>query len=258
MAKAKRVPTRWGVLGGFKMADRSAEEIANDCTSEFGLEDGQIVLKLTNSVSQLSLEWRAFLYFFCGPKERVAVLNQASGLTAQLLQNLLWDNALLKIRKLTDPAIQSGKLNLSLEQLVRIAKDNKQLNISSSFAGLKLSCKTSRLYADKYIAHTDLAHAIGDDTVMVVRRDTTAAVKAIMEFVHGFHSRVRDVHYKLLPLTSVNDEQQFLERIFLGNNAANQKEAEKIAKAKAGDWQALNEPLVPSWIWDSAFRDDPF
>ncbi|WP_155947333.1 hypothetical protein [Pseudorhodobacter ferrugineus] len=240
------------------MADRSAEEIANDYTSEFGLEDGQIILKLTNSVSQLSLEWRAFLYFFCGPKERVAVLNQASGLTAQLLQNLLWDNALLKIRKLTDPAIQSGKANLSLEQMVRIAKGYKQLDTSSSFAGLKLACKTSRLYADKYIAHTDLAHAIGDDTVMVVRRDTTAAVKAIMEFVHEFHSRVRDVHCKLLPLTSVDDEQQFLERIFLGNNAANEIEAGKLAKAKAGDWQAFNEPLVPCWIWDSGFRDDPF
>ncbi|MGJ8610123.1 MAG: hypothetical protein ACSHWY_03445 [Octadecabacter sp.] len=240
------------------MTTKDHDEIAADYIKEFGETDGLLVHRLTSSVSQLILQWRMFLFFYCGPSERVDVLNEASGLTAKTLQNLLWDNTILTVRRLTDSEKSRGEINVSLAHFLRISRSKGYDSLKAPYEELLLSCASTRRYATKYIAHSDFEHAAGKKVSPTNRGETTRAVKEISNFVQLFHSLVRDVHYEMVPTTSTADEQQFLQRLYQGNLSSAAVRAERIRQAKAGDWNSATEPKHPEWLSDYYFRDDPF
>ncbi len=225
---------------------------------EFGEDDGFLIHVLTNRTSQLALEWRFFLYFFCGSEKRVQVLKDASPIVAQTLSNSLWDNALTTIRRLSDDTHKSGNRNVSLGHLERIAEEGGVDELLGQFAELQTTARPIRKYVDRYIAHADYSTSKGDKIVTVTRRETTDAVKGIVFIVTRFHELVRDTTYCLLPLTTVADEQQFLMRLYQGIRFDASEKAEHLASAKLGvDRENFYDDL-PDWIWDPAFRDDPF
>ena len=199
-----------------------------------------------------------FLYFFCGPKERVDALNAASGLTGKVIQNALWDNALLKIRRLTDPRRKGGNTNLSLEVLREVAKRRSDQDLTADYDAMIALVQPARAYARKYLAHSDFDHALGKRSTSVRRGETTAAVRAMMKFTATFHQRVRNVTYRLMPITTVEDEQQFLLRLHLGNLANEEAEARSLQLAREGGSWTVDRPDIPVWVFDPAFRDDPF
>lgn len=235
------------------MTTLSADQVRAKFVSEFGTIDGIIINNLTNKVSNLILRWNTFLYFYCGPKERVETLNSASGRMARLLADLLWDDTLLRIRQLTDPAKKGKNENLSLAQLTRIAKA-KGVDLESLEATTRNACTPAQTYATKHLAHLDVGHALGDMDSPVTRCQTTAAVKAIAAFVHEFHLSVNGAEYRLTPIRSHDAEEVFLLRLHQGIEAEKVLEAAAIQAHRKGDWGAINRPDIPSWIHD---RDDP-
>lgn len=230
------------------MTNKSAKEVLSDYEAVFGPKDGPIIRNLTDKVSNLALRWGVFLYFFAGRKERVEVLNEASGFTANLLQGLLWDNALMRIRQLTDPEKTKNNDNLSLQHLVRIAKKYRDIDLSEAHETTFGMCRISRDYAAKYLAHMDLAHSLGDKKTRITRGQTTEAIRAICKFVQEFHLRVRDVDCLIMPIMSSDDHQQFLLRLYQGNQAEKTFRAESYAAAMSGDQRALKRTDIPDWV----------
>ncbi|WP_162931796.1 AbiU2 domain-containing protein [Sulfitobacter sp. D7] len=240
------------------MTTRTHDEIAAEYAKDFGEADGFLVHRLTNSVSQLILQWRMFLFFYCGPLERIEVLNEASGLTARTFQNLLRDNTILNVRRLTDREKSRGEINVSLAHLLRISREKGIACLDVPYEELLSSCETTRRYADKHIAHSDFDHAAGRKISSTNRGETTKAIKEISSFVQLFHKKITDVSYELVPRTSVSDEQQFLKRLYLGNQSSVEQTSEKIRQAKAGDWDSAFQSIYPDWLSDDHFRDNPF
>ena len=215
----------------------------------FGADDGRAVQVITNSICQLYQEWRLFLYFFAGAKERVDVLNAASGMTARTLQNTLWDSALLKVRRLTDPAKQGSNENLSLERLVSIALNSKSVDLKPAYSELVEKVSTCRKYTDKNLVHRDLRNALSARIETIDRRATTDAICAIGSFVRAFHRKTRDVDLLLMPITGSDDEQRFLLRLHLGNETARRRNEER-KKAQSGNFEDLFKSGAPEWIYD--------
>ena len=238
------------------MGDKSADEVLFELVAKFGDVDGFLVHRLTNSVSQLALQWRVFLYFYCGAKERVDVLNEASGFVSKIIQDTLWDNAILTIRRLTDPEESGKDTNVSLKHLLRIAGQNNELE--RKYDDMVECCRNSRRYASKLVAHSDLKHAAGKKTAATTRGETTKAVKSIILFVQEFHLLTRDTDYQLLPITTIQDEQQFLHRLHQGNGAARLAEKERREALQKSDYERAKGNGIPEWIYDAKARDEPF
>lgn len=228
----------------------SEDEVADQYAAIFGKKDGQIVKNLSFKVSNLALRWQMFLYFFCGPTERVDVLNEASGRTAKVLTSLLWDDALLRVRQMTDPAKTKWNDNLSLEHLVRVAHKINGIDLEGDRLRTLEACRPAKEYATKNLAHLDLEHALGDQTTNVTRGQTTEAIRAICKFVQEFHLQVRDTTYVILPIGNSEDESQFLLRLYQGNRAEKDLKAASRAAAEAGDIGAIKRPDIPDWIWE--------
>ena len=230
--------------------DLSPKEVERNYAEKFGEHDGKTVLMITNSTSQLYQEWRLFLYFFTGPTERVDALNAASGTTARVLQNLLWDSAIMKVRRLTDPAKTGSNRNLSIQKLVQIASEKSSVDLRDSYNEVLEKVRACRKYADKHLVHRDLYHAIGPAQIGVNRKETTDAVRSIGRFVKEFHQVTRDTDYLLMPMSHPENEQQFLMRLHLGNERAEQLKTERYQKAITGELRDSSEYDWPNWIFD--------
>lgn len=227
----------------------TSEQVLASYVAKLGKRDGKIVQILTDKVINLNLRWRMFLYFFAGPKERLGVLNEASGLTAFVLQGLFWDDTLTRIRRLMDPAIDRKFENLSLEQLVKIARKNS-VDLQAAYDTGRAACEPAGRHANKYIAHADLQHAMGDKASQVTRKDVTVAIEAIELFVQKFHRDVRGVTQGLRAEIPAGDHQQFLKRLYLGNADEKNRSVALDAGPASGDWSALEHTDYPRWIWD--------
>lgn len=240
------------------MSSYSAEEVSANYEKMFGEEDGAVVHRLTDSVSQLFHEWRLFLYLFCGRRERVDALNAASGSTAKVLGNLLWDNTVLKIRALTDDEKAGSNRNMSLENLCRIAKRFDVEDLNGPFDEMRVKCAKSRKYADKYLSHRDFHHSVGRKSSTITRGETTASVEAIGSFVRLFHSRVRDTDYQLAPVMGANNEEQFLALLHLGALKYEEMRAAEIEDMRAGRYDSSSRYEWPEWVWANELRGTSF
>lgn len=235
------------------------DEICAKYIADFGQKDGPIIHHITQKVANLALRWRVFLYLYCGPQERVDTLNAGSGLIAKMLQDLIWDDTLLRIRQLTDHAKQRKGENLSLPHLEIIA-GKKGIDLAGAYQSTSELCAPARAFVDKRIAHLDLQHVLGDIQTDVNRAQTTEAVRAISRFVRTFHSMVRNSQFSLMPHMSPDDETRFLLRLYQG------VQLEKVLEAaarqtfmdqnwtQAGVSLGYNRPDIPAWIHE---RDDP-
>ena len=240
------------------MDSKDASEIEAEYTATFGREDGLAIQRLTNGVSQLCIEWRMFLYFFAGPTERVDTLNAASGLTARMISNTFLDNALSKIRRLTDRYKSGSNKNLSLEALKIIADSHSGVDLSSEYDAMMEVVQPARKYADKYLAHYDFHHALGDKKLTLRLKEITEAIRALKEFTRIFHLKVRETDYVLMPITTAKDEQRFLLCLHLGVQSDAANAAALSEGVRKGDVREFKRSDIPSWIADPLFRDDPF
>lgn len=236
----------------------SHDETERNYIEFFGEDDGRTVHIITNSISQLYQEWRLFLYFFTGPKERVEVLNVASGTTARTIQNLLWDSALMKVRRLTDPARSRSNRNLCIQKLVQIAQESCSADLSVSYEDVLGKVKTCRKYTDKHLVHRDLSHALGKAETSIDRKATTEAIRSIGGFIKKFHLITRDTEYLLMPMSGIEDEQQFLMRLYLGNERAIHLEKERYERAMAGELTDFSEYERPEWIVEQKMQTPSF
>lgn len=239
------------------------EEMHKQYIEKFGENDAIIIQNITYKVANLALRWRIFLYLFCGPPERVDALNAASDMMTKMLRDLLWDDALMRVRQLIDPHRQRKDYNLSLEHLSLIAHTNS-IDISERYRETKEICDAAKLYVDKHIAHIDYNHAVGEGETKVTRGQTTDAIRAIFQFVQVFHTKVRGVNYELMPYTFPDDETQFLLRIYQGVQSEKFLEAEARANFLAQGWQqagtsaGYSRPDIPPWIYEKRKTDDLF
>jgi hypothetical protein len=134
-------------------------------------------LELSGYPLWINSKWAEYVVLFGTSSERVALLNEASPSFAHLLQDALWENVLLHIARLTDPAMSCGKTNLSLAALAAAidrpatrAKAEAKVQVALS------SSKFARDWRNRHIAHKDLHLALekGSTPLAVASRNLVA------------------------------------------------------------------------------------
>ena len=67
---------------------------------------------LRNLHAYIEIKWAEYKELFGTSPRRIELLNSAAGLFFRILQDTLWEDALLHLCRLTDPAKMHGKENL--------------------------------------------------------------------------------------------------------------------------------------------------
>ncbi len=154
---------------------------------------------ITVQATNLSLRWKTYLEISASGSERVELLNQSAGTFFAVVQRSLFDDCIMAVCRLTDPAKSSGKSNLSLFHLINTLEDGELKNeVSSLVDQAKKAASFQRNHRDKRIAHSDL-ELITNDSAMPQIEPATAekmnyAIEAIWEPVRKIEASLGDTH----------------------------------------------------------------
>jgi len=146
------------------------DEVRAEHLATMGPRLGPVYHVLWNEVVWLHAKWKEYKELYGEKPTRVDLLNRAAGLFFRIVQDALWEDALLHLARLTDPPRSAGKENLTLLRLPSLVDDNglrRQLDAPLTQAQAKTAF--ARDWRNRHIAHRDLAKALGQGAKPLTR-----------------------------------------------------------------------------------------
>ena len=184
---------------------KTADEVRNEHLQVLGPELGTFYHALQNEVTWIHAKWLEYRKLYAGSEKRVDLLNRVAGFFFRVVQDVLWEDVLLHIARLTDPLKSAGKPNLTIHRLAElipvpnVAEDVRQLvHVAAG------KCAFARDWRNRHLAHRDLDLAMENKQATplpgVSRQVVTealAAIAAVLNRVesHYFHSEVAFGHF---------------------------------------------------------------
>jgi len=178
---------------------KTAKEVRNEHLRTLGPTLGPLYDALYNEVVWLHAKWNQYRILYAESPERVELLNRTAGFLFRMIQNVLWEDVLMHIARLTDPPKSAGKDNLSLR---RLPKALDELALSAEVATLVEEAEKAALFArgwrNRRLAHMDLKLALEDRAEPLPRvsrhnvEQTLGAMAAILNriWVHFTHGEI--------------------------------------------------------------------
>lgn len=93
--------------------ERTADQALAENIRVMGKDLGELYSALWQEVAWVHSKWAEYVQLFGVKESRIDLLNRAAPRFARLLQDSLWEDVLLHIARLTDPAKSMGKSNLN-------------------------------------------------------------------------------------------------------------------------------------------------
>ena len=121
----------------------------------------ELLDEIEQDLFRFSLIWENFRHLFATDKKHVDIMNAVSGGFFVLTQQLLFDDAILRVSKLTDPAGNKHQENMSLELLLRLTEwetndPAKWRKYRTRLDAVEVACKPCRDHRNKRISHKAL------------------------------------------------------------------------------------------------------
>jgi len=148
---------------------------------QFGPCLGPIYSALCSDVLSLHLKWLEYRDLYAASPERIDLLNDTAPGFFALLQDVLWDDVLLHVVRLTDPAHQGSNRNLTLCSLGPAVTDAALRNRVDDLVKQSVAAADfARLHRNKRLAHQDRRYALDRSTSLSFgSREQVEAVLAL-------------------------------------------------------------------------------
>lgn len=172
-----------------------------DTEASFVAQMGEILgiefSALWQEVAWLYVKWAQFVELFGDKPERIDMLNSAARVFFRVVQDTLWEDTLLHIARLTDPAESPGgkkRTNLTIQNLSNLVSDpilKDDVRKLSEIASTK--SKFCRDWRNRHIAHRDRALALGRSATPLEPasrksvNDAMAAIADVLKKVGGHY-----------------------------------------------------------------------
>lgn len=151
---------------------------------------GELFHLIWSEVAALNLNWNTFVELFGRNQERVEILNYCASSFFFRAQLLFWDDAFLRLSRLTDNPGNAKQENAALSLLLsrlqpHLAPDSYSV-LADLFQKIQAAVEKIRFRRNKAIAHSDLAVLIGprDALEEVTRVSVDHAVTLVAELIN--------------------------------------------------------------------------
>ncbi len=163
----------------------TAEEKQTEYAKHMGTPLGEQFSALWQEMAWLYLKWGEYDELFGKKPSRVQLLNDAAPVFFFVVEKVLWDDTLLHIARLTDPAQSVGKgnrTNLTIQALPDLVDASIKKSIAGFVDVAVRRAKFCRDWRNRYIAHRDLALAL-DDSVNPLKPASRKKVRQALEAI---------------------------------------------------------------------------
>jgi len=170
--------------------------IATAPIAPIGAEDLLEIIK--QEAFRLRYTWMNFRFLFAGEKKHVDMMNAAGPGFFAMTQRMIFDDVILAICRLTDPAANRSQENTTLKRLLQAtdwqtSDPAKHVVFSTKITAVDVACDGCRQHRNKRISHADLAFSQKALTL------PEATMKMIDGAVAGIEDFIRDINYELHP-----------------------------------------------------------
>lgn len=215
---------------------KTADEVRAEQLVVLGVDLGIFYGALQSEVTWCHAKWQQYRTLFGHSEGRVNLLNESAGFFFKIVQDVLWEDVLLHLARLTDPPKSAGKPNLTIHRLpdlisdAVLAEDVRRLAESAS-----LKCAFAREWRHRHLAHRDLdlalnrVHALPLPSVSrQAVTEATAAIASVLNRVesHYFDSQVAFEHFV------AHDDANALVYYLARAVRSEQRQRERFAKGK--------------------------
>lgn len=162
----------------------------------------QVYDALRIEVTWLHGRWICYRQLFAGSPERIDMLNECASVFFLIIQDVLLDEVMLSLSKLTDPAKTGKNENMSLEQLQTLLEAyGDAIHASKSrliLDKLHDQCAPFRNWRDKQLAHLDLHTSMKSSPNPlpgVSREMIGGALSTVRDYLNAIEQHYNDSEY---------------------------------------------------------------
>jgi hypothetical protein len=143
------------------MTYQTAEQAKQEYIAKMGDKLGPQYHALQQELIYLHRKWMEYVALFGTKPTRIQLLNATASVFFRTVQDVLWDDMLLHIARLTDPSVTGKFYNLTLQNLPELIADEQ---LKAKVAPLVKSALDQsafcRDWRNRLVAHRDLDTAI--------------------------------------------------------------------------------------------------
>lgn len=224
---------------------QTGEQVERAHLKAFGPESGPLYHALHNEVSWIHAKWLEYRKLFAKSEERIDLLNETAGFFFRVVQDVLWDDVLLHIARLTDPAEQGRFQNLTLPRLAEAFSDTEVgPELALSVDAVLSKAEFAREWRNRRIAHRDLPLALDSKAMPlpgISRQHVEAVLASIRQAMNLLHREYvgGDMAFELF-LTH-DDADSLVHHLSL----ASWLETRRMERARAGEWRPEDSEYPP-------------
>ena len=142
---------------------KTAQQVRDEHLSVLGQDLGSLYHALYNEVTWLHAKWNQYRILFAESPARIELLNDVAGFFFRVIQDVLWEDIVLHLARLTDPPQSVGKDNLTLLRLAEAVKEPAlSLEVKNLAEQAKAAADFARVWRNRHLAHRDLALGVDD------------------------------------------------------------------------------------------------
>ena len=160
-----------------------------------GNELGSLYSELWQQLVWLHMKWAEYRELFGSKQSRITLLNEAAPFFFYVIQDVMWNDILLHICKLTDPPNSAGKSNLSVTRLPAAINDNvTSTEVQKLCDAAQTATGFCRDWRNRRISHLDLDLALGQPAQPLSpasRDDVTKALASLTQILDAV-----SIHYQ--------------------------------------------------------------
>lgn len=161
-------------------------------TVNISIDADELLELISQEAFRLRYAWNNFKALFAGERENVDILNAAGPGVFGMLQRMLFDDAILQISRLTDPATNARQENTTLRRLILatgwdVNEPARYAEFMTKADAVDAACADCRKHRNKRISHRDLAWttkalSLPEGTMRMV----DSAINSIESFIRDF------------------------------------------------------------------------
>jgi len=185
--------------------EQTAEQVRQEYLDKLGTKLGPVFSELKDDLAWLHVKWAEYHELFGTSAARIDLLNSAAGLFFRILQDTLWEDALLHLCRLTDPAEmrgRRGRRNLTIQALPALCDDSAlKAEVARLVTEATAKVSFARDWRNRRIGHRDLGVALGSTS-----RPLAAGSRAdVSEALAAIHRVINHIHESLLNSTLADE-----------------------------------------------------
>jgi len=173
---------------------KSAEQVHEKHLRDMGSQLGEVYHALWNEVGWVHAKWQQFRQLYAHSPACIELLNDVAGHFFGIVQDVLWEDVILHIARLTERPTTAGQANLTLVALPPLISDTALAQeVDDLVETAKSEAAFAKKWRDKRLAHRDILVALekGAEPLPGVSRQgverALAAIRAVMNRLEEYY-----------------------------------------------------------------------